>query len=145
MVGDMRMGATSSGPVWDKTGENLFILTTSEGKTSLNKISTAGEKEVIYDENNHVYGFAYDEVQEQFIVAISTPTEQGDFYLLEKDVAKPKRLTKANPFLEDIQLNEPEELSITAQDGWHIQAWLMKQIGRASCRERVDGQGEGRV
>lgn len=129
MVGDMRIGGSTSGPVWSKDGEKLFFIATYDGKTTLNEVTLSGERKVLYDGNNHVYGFSYDGVNERFIIGISSPTEQGDFYLLENSDSEPKRLTEANPFLNEIFLSEAEELTITAEDGWEIQGWLMKPYG----------------
>jgi len=129
MIGDMRIGSSTTGPVWDESGEKLYFIATYDGKTTFNEVTVSGEKRVLYDGNNHVYGFAYDQREDKFILGISSPTEQGDFYLLEKNATEPKKLTEANPFLKDVFLSDPEELSITAEDGWKIQGWLMKPYG----------------
>lgn len=129
MIGDMRIGASTTGPVWDESGEKLYFIASYDGKTTLNEVTTSGERTVLYDGNNHVYGFSYDKINSKFILALSSPTEQGDFYLLKEVGAEPQRLTKANPFLDEISLSEPEELEITAEDGWKIQGWLMKPYG----------------
>lgn len=129
MIGDMRIGASTTGPVWDESGDKLYFIATYDGKTTLNQVSISGERTVLYDDNNHVFGFAYDQNHSQFILGISSPTEQGDFYLLDSSASEPKRLTKANPFLDEISLSEPEELTITAEDGWEIQGWLLKPYG----------------
>src|SRR5690625_5877424 len=40
------------------------------------------------------------------------------------------RLTYQNrPFLDDVSLVEPEGLTITAEDGWDIQGWLLRPYG----------------
>lgn len=129
MIGDMRIGSSTTGPVWDESSEKLYFIATYDGKTTFNEVTVSGEKRVLYDGNNHVYGFAYDQRENKFILGISSPTEQGDFYLLEKNATEPKKLTEANPFLKDVFLSDPEELSITAEDGWKIQGWLMKPYG----------------
>lgn len=129
MIGDMRIGSSTTGPVWDESSEKLYFIATYDGKTTFNEVTVSGEKRVLYDGNNHVYGFAYDPIENKFILGISSPTEQGDFYLLEKNATEPKKLTEANPFLKDVFLSDPEELSITAEDGWKIQGWLMKPYG----------------
>src|SRR5699024_5883074 len=54
--------------------------------------------------------------------------DPGNFYRLDKHGLK--QLTDANrEFLDKVTLNEPEEKAITAEDGWHIQGWLLRPYG----------------
>lgn len=126
MIGDMRMGSNTIGPVWDGQGERLFFIGTYFGATGLYEVNLYGERKTLYEQNNHLFSFAYDEQKDYFILGISSPTEQGNFYLLEGDQKEITKLTNANPFLNEIALSEPEEFTITAKDGWNIQGWLMK-------------------
>src|SRR5690625_1287198 len=129
MIGIMLRGSSTTGPVWDSSGERLFFIDTSFGITRAYEVTASGERKTIYENNNHVYGFSYDDNSGQFILAINSPTEQGDFYLLEKGNSVLTKLTNSNPFLEEVELIEPEELTVTAEDGWEIQGWLMKPYG----------------
>src|SRR5690625_6060364 len=73
-------------------------------------------------------------------------------YLLDGD-SELTRLTDQNrPFLDDVSLEEPEALTITAEDGWDIQGWLLRRseerrVGKESGygRWRGEGAGEGRM
>src|SRR5699024_6422503 len=37
MIGDMRIGASTTGPVWDESGDKLYFIATYDGKTTLNQ------------------------------------------------------------------------------------------------------------
>src|SRR5699024_8326359 len=82
----------------------------------------------LYKDNNHVFSFTYSQRTDTFVLGISTPTDPGNFYRLDKHGLK--QLTDANrEFLDKVTLNEPEEIAITAEDGWHIQGWLLRPYG----------------
>lgn len=129
MIGDTRLGESTTGPVWSKDEESLFFIGTEFGATALYEVNLQSKLSTLYKDNNHVFGFSYDKHTDSFILGISTPTNPGDFYLWERD-KELKPLTKGNEkLLEEISLSEPEEVTVTAEDGWEIQGWIMKPYG----------------
>ncbi|UJL47514.1 S9 family peptidase [Virgibacillus sp. NKC19-16] len=129
MIGDMRLGNSTTGPVWSKDGDRLFFIASDFGATGLYQVSLNGDLEVLYKEANHVFGFSYYAESESFILGISTPTNPCNFYQL-KNGSELKRLTNANAaFLEEVAITEPETLTVTAEDGWEIQGWLLRPYG----------------
>ncbi|WP_373895578.1 S9 family peptidase [Virgibacillus natechei] len=129
MIGDMRLGNSTTGPVWSKDEDRLFFIASDYGATGLYQVSVNGDLEVLYKEANHVFGFSYDAESEAFILGISTPTNPCNFYRLNNGFEL-KRLTNANAtFLEEVSIAEPETLTVTAEDGWEIQGWLLRPYG----------------
>jgi acylaminoacyl-peptidase len=129
IAGDTRLGTSEAGPCWSKDESRIFFLATEHGATGLYQSDLTGKLEVIYKEDNHVFGFSYHQENEKFILGISTPTNPADFYLLEQG-SEPKALTDTNrEILEEVSLSVPEELQMKAEDGWDIQGWLLKPYG----------------
>src|SRR5699024_3150371 len=129
MIGDTRLGEATTGPRWSQDGQHLFFIATSFGVTGLYQADLQGSLEAIYQADNHVFDFSYDRAKDAFIIGISTPTNPGDFYFLQKG-GETKQLTDVNAaLLENIELSEPETINVTADDGWNIQGWLLKPYG----------------
>ncbi|GAB3060958.1 S9 family peptidase [Virgibacillus ainsalahensis] len=129
MIGDTRLGNTTTGPVWSKDEKHLFFIATDFGATGLYQATLDKELKVLYKDNNHVFGFSYDPGSGDFILGISTPTNPCNFYRLSKGTEL-IRLTNANAaFLQEVSVAEPETLTITADDGWELQGWLLRPYG----------------
>lgn len=127
MIGDTRLGPSPTGPVWSADEKEIYFIGTRKGATGLFSVNFDKQLTTLYEDNNHVFGFAYQRESDSFILGISTPTNPGDFYLLGKDTQQIEQLTEANKsYLDEVALSEPEELTITAEDGWEIQGWLLK-------------------
>src|SRR5699024_4507138 len=92
MIGDMRLGQSTTGPVWSKDGSHIYFIATDYGATGLYQVSLDGTLEILYKDNNHVFGFSYDDVGGTFILGISTPTNPGNFYGLD-ETGELERLT----------------------------------------------------
>ncbi|GAB4073876.1 S9 family peptidase [Barrientosiimonas marina] len=133
MIGDTRMGQSENGPVWQEDGKHLLIIASSHGTTGLYQTSLDGDLTTIYAADNHVFDFACQ--SGTFILGISTPVNPGDFYQLD-DKNNLLRLTDANrTFLDSVELSEPETLTFQADDGWHIQGWLLRPYGFQEGRQ----------
>jgi len=129
MIGDTRLGESETGPVWSKDEQRIFFIATDFGATGLYEVTLDGELTVRYKNDNHVFGFSYDAESESFILGISTPTNPGNFYHLNHK-GELNRLTNGNErFLNEVALSEPETLTVTAEDGWAIQGWLLRPYG----------------
>ncbi|MBM7600252.1 acylaminoacyl-peptidase [Virgibacillus halotolerans] len=129
MIGDTRLGQSTTGPVWSNDSDRLFFIATDFGATGLYQVGLSGELDVQYKDDNHVFGFSYHAASESFVLGISTPTNPCNFYLLKKNTAL-TRLTNANAtLLAEVSIAEPETLTVTADDGWEIQGWLLKPYG----------------
>lgn len=126
MISDSRLGQTTIGPVWSKDGKYLYFIATDFGATGVYQANLTGEINTIYSDHNHVFGFTYHDESDSFILAISSPLNPGDFYLLNQKSGL-QQLTHSNQtLLNEVELIEPEELIVQAEDGWNIQGWLMR-------------------
>lgn len=126
LIGDMRLGVADSGPVWSKDGEKIFFIATDSGATGLYETDLKGNFRPLYKNEDHVFTFDYHQESGKFILGISSPVNPGDFYLFEEG-SELERLTNVNEdFLNEVSLSVPEEVEITAEDGWNIQGWLLK-------------------
>ncbi|WP_010529811.1 S9 family peptidase [Lentibacillus jeotgali] len=127
MIGDTRMGESENGPLWSNDEQRLFFIGTDHGATGLYQADMNGELKTLYKDNNHVFGFSHRDGA--FILGISTPLNPGNFYHMDSK-GQPNRLTDANRvLLDNIELSEPEMLSLKADDGWEIQGWLLCPYG----------------
>ncbi|SFB21260.1 acylaminoacyl-peptidase [Lentibacillus halodurans] len=127
MIGDTRMGLSEIGPVWSHDENHLFFVGTDFGATGLYQSDLNGELTVLYNNNNHVFGFSYN--GETFILGISTPTNPCNFHRLDNK-GQINQLTDANRnFLDDVKLSEPETLTFHTDDDWAIQGWLLRPYG----------------
>lgn len=135
MIGDMQLDQSTTGPVWSKDENHIFFIATDFGATGLYQVDLDGTLEVLYKDNNHVFGFSYDDLTDTFILGISTPTNPGNFYKMDQS-GYLQRLTDENTtILEKVQLQVPETITITADDGWEIQGWLMQPYGFEENKE----------
>lgn len=126
MISDSRLGQSTTGPIWSEDGQSLYFIATDSGATGLYQMNITGEFKEVYSNNNHIFGFSYNDQSGTFILAMSSPTNPGDFYLLDCD-QKITQLTDSNrSLLDQVELIEPEELTVTAEDALEIQGWLMK-------------------
>ncbi|WP_077324922.1 S9 family peptidase [Virgibacillus siamensis] len=128
MIGDTRMGQSTEGPIWSEDGGHLYFLGTDYGATGLYQASPDKGLQVLYKDDNHVFGFSYDAIENTFVLGISTPTNPCNFYLMDGDNLT--RLTNANTaLLKEVAFSEPETLTYEADDGWEIQGWILKPYG----------------
>ncbi|WP_067724911.1 S9 family peptidase [Oceanobacillus damuensis] len=129
MAGDTRLGESETGPVWSEDENRIFFIATEFGATGLYQATLNGNLSVLYKNDNHVFGFTYNYTTDSFILGISTPANPCNFYKLESDL-KLSRLTNANAdFLNEVAIGEPETVTVTAEDGWEIQGWLLRPYG----------------
>ncbi|MBP1970134.1 acylaminoacyl-peptidase [Virgibacillus natechei] len=129
MIGDIKLGQSTTGPIWAKDEKHLFFIATDFGATGLYQVTLDSDLKLLYKDDNHVFGFSYDPGAETFILGINTPTNPCNFYQLNSE-SELKRLTNANAtFLDEVSIAEPETLTVTADDGWEIQGWLLRPYG----------------
>ncbi|KNE21900.1 S9 family peptidase [Virgibacillus pantothenticus] len=129
MIGDTRLGESESGPIWNEDSSKIFFIATDQGATEFHAASIDGGNEVIYKQNNHIFGFSYDKYSNSFILGMSRPTNPGEFYLLQEDGTLEPMTDNNRTFLRDVDLQEPEELLIQTEDNWEVQGWLLRPYG----------------
>ncbi|MDP4085060.1 MAG: S9 family peptidase [Bacillota bacterium] len=130
LIGDFQQGVVTPGVVWNETSSGLYFLATEKGNTSVYYSNLIGEVKAILSGDQHVYGLSFDKDRKGAIVAISKPTEIGDFYLLSLQDGELQRLTNVNQkHLQGISLSEPEAILFKGANDKDIHGWLMKPVG----------------
>ena len=117
--------AWTSGP----SGGSAVITTVAhEGKANLVQFDVAsGKPTEITRGNQAVERFRATEDGSKFVVVISTPTNIGDLFMVDRTGAAPKQITHINNKLfSQLNLSEPEEIWYTSFDGKKIHAWIQK-------------------
>ncbi|HSK43511.1 MAG TPA: S9 family peptidase, partial [Candidatus Binatia bacterium] len=115
--------------VWSHDGNSLIVSTAREGRANLIQVDIASAKisEVTHG-NQAVERFRSNKDASGFVVLISTPTNIGDLFWLDRGQAgAPRQLTHINDKLfSQFNLTEPEEIWYTSFDGKKIHAWIQK-------------------
>ncbi|HEY3440589.1 MAG TPA: S9 family peptidase [Paludibaculum sp.] len=125
--GPPRAGGGSR-PVWSADGRTLFVVAEERGAANLKRVHTdTGKLESLTEGNHAVYAYSATPDAARMVVAISTPTNIGDLYLLNTDTKALTRLTNINEALfSQLKLTEPEMIWYDSFDGKKIQAWVQR-------------------
>jgi len=117
-----------SGLVWSANGRELITVYAKEGVANLARFDAAnGKQSDITTGNQAVIGFNSDDAGSKIVYSVSTPTQVGDLYWMDRIGGQPKRLTRVNEQLfSKLNLTEPEMIWYTSFDGKKIQAWVQK-------------------
>jgi dipeptidyl aminopeptidase/acylaminoacyl peptidase len=115
--------------VWTSDGNSLITSTAREGKANLIQVEIASAKiSEITHGNQAVERFRANNDATGFVMLISTPTNIGDLFWMDRaSTGEPRRLTHINENLfSHLNLTEPEEIWYTSFDGKKIHAWIQK-------------------
>jgi dipeptidyl aminopeptidase/acylaminoacyl peptidase len=115
--------------VWTPDGNSLIASTAREGRANLIQVDVVSAKitEITHG-NQAVERFRANNDASAFVALISTPTNIGDLYWVDRASASaPRQLTHINDKLfSQLNLTEPEEIWYTSFDGKKIHAWIQK-------------------
>src|SRR5699024_7572296 len=93
-------------------------------------ITMDGKVKAIYEGQHHVYGYDVNVTEGIAILSISTPTNPGDAYLVNLITRETIQLTSLNKnWLDEVYLQQPEEITVQAKDGWKVHGWILKPYG----------------
>jgi dipeptidyl aminopeptidase/acylaminoacyl peptidase len=115
--------------VWTPDGQSVITSTAREGRANLIQVDAAsGKMTEITKGNQAVERFRPNSDASGFVVLISTPTNIGDLFWLDRaSSVAPRRLTNINAKLfSQLNLTEPEEIWYTSFDGKKVHAWIQK-------------------
>jgi dipeptidyl aminopeptidase/acylaminoacyl peptidase len=115
--------------VWTPDGQGLIASTAREGRANLIQVDIAsGKITEVTKGNQAVERFRPNNDVSGFVVLISTPTNIGDLFWVDRASAgAPRRLTHINDKLfSQLNLTEPEEVWYTSFDGKKIHGWIQK-------------------
>src|SRR6266700_2971487 len=114
---------------WTPDGNSLITVTAREGKANLIQVDIASDKitEITHG-NQAVERFRATNDAASFAVVISTPTNIGDLFMVDRaSSSTPRQITHINDKLfSQLNLTEPEEIWYTSFDGKKIHAWIQK-------------------
>ncbi len=114
---------------WTADGNSLITVIAKEGKANLIQVDIAsGKVTEITHGNQAVERFRATSDAASFAVVISTPTNIGDLFMVDRGPASaPRQITHINEKLfSQLNLTEPEEIWYTSFDGKKIHAWIQK-------------------
>src|SRR5258708_7592505 len=122
---------------WTQDGNGLIVTTAKEGKANVIQVDIASEKITeITKGNQAVERFRASSDGSKFVLLISTPTNIGDLFVLDRS-GTPKQLTHINDKLfSQLNVTAPEEIWYTSFDGKRIHAWIRSEERRVGkeCR-----------
>lgn len=115
-------------PVFSADGRSLLVTATEEGRQNLKRVDVAtGKVSALTDAAHSLYSFSSSKDGARAAVAISTPTNIGDLFLLTVGDGKLTRLTDVNEALwKEVQLTEPAMIWTKSFDGRRIQSWVQR-------------------
>src|SRR5258705_12890685 len=121
-------GGGANPPVWSADGRSILQLVAKEGRANLASFDAAtGKQTELTRGNQAIVSFRFLPDGSRIAYTVSTPTQIGDLFWLDKSSAEPKQLTHLNDDLfSRLNISEPEEIWYTSFDGKKIQAWLQK-------------------
>ncbi|HWX55609.1 MAG TPA: S9 family peptidase [Verrucomicrobiae bacterium] len=114
--------------VWTSDGGGLITTTAREGRANLIQVDIAsGKVTEITHGNQAVERFRVSADGSRFVAIVSTPTNIGDLFLVDRAGAEPKQITHVNDKLfSQLNLTAPEEIWYSSFDGKRIHAWIQK-------------------
>ena len=113
--------------VWTPDGNSLIATTSKEGRANLIQVDIGSGKISEFTQGNQaVEHYRVTTDGSRSIVLISTPTNIGDLFVIERG-GEPKQITHINDKLfSQLNLTLPDEIWYTSFDGKRIHAWIQK-------------------
>lgn len=121
-------GGGQSRPYWSKDGRFIFVVSAEEGRTNLKRIDAeTGKVEALTSGDHDLFSYSATPDGSKVAVAISTPTNIGDLFVVDGASGQMKQLTHVNSeLLSKLNLTEPEMIWYKSFDGKRIQAWVQR-------------------
>ncbi len=121
-------GGSGNAPIWTADGRGIIENYAKEGRANLATFDASdGKFTTLTQGNQAVTSFRTTPEGSKLVYIISTPTQVGDLYLMERPGSSSKQLTHLNDDLfSHLNLTEPEEIWYQSFDGKRIQAWAQK-------------------
>lgn len=114
--------------LWTADGRSLIAVTAREGKANLVQVEIAtGRMSDVTSGNQAVERYRAAGNTGKLLLLISTPTNIGDLYVIDRAGSQPAQLTHVNDKLfSQLNITAPEEMWYASFDGKRIQGWIQK-------------------
>lgn len=121
-------GGGVSPPVWSADGRNIVVKTSEQGRVNLESVdSETGKVEAVTKGDHTVISYSATPDGSKMAVLLSTPTNIGDVFLVNRASGKMEPVTHVNAELfTRLSLTEPETIWYKSFDGRRIQAWVQR-------------------
>jgi len=131
MAGDVRFGASESGPAISPDGKTVYFLSSDSGKTSIYSVPVeGGDVKLVLGGKRQIYGFTMDASGTKMAVAVCDPKIPGDVGIFDLSTGYERMLTFENKdLLDQVYLSTPEGVPYEAKDGLKEFGWIMKPVG----------------
>lgn len=109
---------------------SLLLLSCDRGTSGVWRVSPeGGTPELLTERGTCVHGFA--EGAGTLVTVTGTPTRIAEPYARRLSDGKARRLARLNEWMDNVELTEPEELSVPspADDGSRVHGWLLRPPG----------------
>jgi len=135
-IGDVRFGASATGPVWVEGGSAIIFSASRHGTTQLFRLTVAGGPVRQLTTGQHwIYGFTVDRAGGRAAVGLATPDSPGEVGSVDLAKASLETLTAVNAWLpREVWLARPEEFWFPGAGARPIQGWIMPPVGKAPGR-----------
>ncbi len=122
-------GSGNQNPVWAPDSQQIFFLASDRGSCRLYVSGHSTQLEVVVGGEMDIAGFSADALTKRFAVLLSRPSQPTEISIFDAGssarILNP--LSRINtPFLDEVDLSEPEEIRYASFDGMEIQGWLLK-------------------
>lgn len=129
-IGDLRSGHPTPPPIWSKNGDKLYFTASVEGNTNFYSVDLQGNIDTIFAGSHHVFGYDVNIHEDVAILGVSTPNNPSDAYFVNLRTKEYVKLTSINEdWLNEVELQTPEEIVVKAKDSWDVHGWVLKPYG----------------
>jgi dipeptidyl aminopeptidase/acylaminoacyl peptidase len=121
-------GGRSEKIFWSKDGRYIYVDSAEEGRSNLKRIDAeTGKMQPLTDSNFVIYSYSATPDGSKAALAISTPVNIGDLFVLDTATGNLKQLTHINRQLfSQLNLTEPVMIWYKSFDGRKIQTWVQR-------------------
>ncbi len=131
VINDMNAGAISvTSPVWSMAGDKLFFQVARHGGSTLRSIDIFTQTvETLTLDQGTVGVFGLDKDQKKLSFIFATMTDPGQIMVMDLDSNESRKLSDFNPWLQQVDLGEIEEVWFKGRDDNDLQGWVLKPPG----------------
>ncbi len=117
-------------PQWSPDGKALYFPKMLHGCSSIQSVSIDGKNlQAITAGVGSVGAYGFDAQHQKLLYFYATMTDPGQLWLKDQQNGDARALTDLNPWLDEIELGEVEEIWFQGRDSNDLQGWVLKPPG----------------